>query len=247
MRLFHGGFGSRLPPPLAFSESFADRGEPVGEIVGRARRLGEQSGQAACLTAEVLPARRGRGIVVWRQAFGLDHERVQQVALLGEQGAHLVPLSARGDRLSESFCQSVSLRAVADERQKRSPLFFDWNQLFEHVVAVERLDAGAERIARRNGLGAQAAQIRGLGGLALTAGDGHLGRRLGRAQSDRRGRRPRRPRRLQASLRRASSVRASREIRQAGDLLHGVAQARFRGGAVPRSPARRAASAASIS
>jgi hypothetical protein len=103
-----------------------------------------------------------------------------------------VPLPARGDRQGETFCQSVSLRAVADERQKRSPLFFDRNQLIQGIVAVQRLDAGAQGVARGDGFGARAGAFGGLFSLALAADDGKLdggdtgvesgnGRRVGRA------------------------------------------------------------------
>ena len=135
-----------------------------------------------------------------------------------------MPFPARGDRLSESFCQSVSLRAVADERQERSPLFFDRNQLFEDVVAVERLDTGAERVARRDGLGAQAAQVGRLVRFALAPGDGHLGRGTAACEAlDERGVGHRRARPTRRSTR-ASSARARGGRSTLADLLDRVAQ-----------------------
>ena len=72
-----------------------------------------------------------------------------------------MPLPARGDRQGETLCQSVSLRAVADERQKRTPLFFQWSQLLQDVIAVERFDLQAQRVASRNRFGPREIRLSG--------------------------------------------------------------------------------------
>ena len=145
---------------------------------------------------------------------------------LGQHGAHLMPLPARGDRSGESLCQSVSLRAVADERQERSPLFFDRNQLLEDVVAVERLYADAESLARGNGLGADSAAFERLFVFAHPPGDGRfngtnsLGKafarcRFGHVQG---GPRIAQPRQVGAGY---------LDVGDLGELLHGVGEHAF--------------------
>ena len=170
------------------------------QVVGGPGGPGKNGGGAACLTAERLPAGRRRvAICLGRQRLGFRDARGQGRARLGQQGAHLMPFPARGDRLGEALCQTVGLRAITDERQERSPLFFDRNQLFEDVFAVERLDARAERVAGRDGLGAQARPLGGLLGFTHTARDRHLDRGGGLGETrDRRGGSSR-PRPCQAS------------------------------------------------
>ena len=59
--------------------------------------------------------------------------------------------AARSHRPGEALREAGSLRAVPHQRSERSPLFFDRNQLRQHIVAVERFDADAERVARGDG------------------------------------------------------------------------------------------------
>ncbi len=157
-----------------------DGSQPFDQVVGRPRGVCENGGEAACLSADCLPPLVGRGRVVERrQAFGFHDARLEGRARIEQQGTHFVPLPARGHRQGESLGQSVSLRAVADERQERSPFFFNRNQLFEYILAVERLDPLAKGHARRNCLGAQAEPISGFIGLAVAAVDRRFDRRHG--------------------------------------------------------------------
>ena len=243
--LFDRRFGGRLAAADGFSEALANRVEPRRQVVGWTRRGDQNSGQAACLTAEGFPALPGAR-VVRRQPFGLGDERLQGDARLGELGAQFMPFSARGDRLSESLCQSVSLRAVADERQERSPLFFDRNQLIERIAAVERLDAGAERVARCDGFGAEPTNVGRLGRFALAARNGLLGGRAARVRTARRGAASVTASADHASVTRASSAAAadrSAMLATCSTASHMPLSRRRRSS----SAARRAASAASIS
>ena len=123
---------------------------------------------AACLATERLPPGHRRACVLPRQqAFGFGHERLVARARLGQQGAHLMPLPARSHRPGESLSQAGGLRAVPHQRRERSPLFFDRNQLREHIVAVERFHAHAERVARGDGFGAQAREFGGFARFAV--------------------------------------------------------------------------------
>ncbi len=116
-----------------------------------------------------------------------------------------MPLSARGDRHSETLCQSVGLRACPDKRRERSPFFFDRNQLGEHVVAVERFRARAERFTRGDGLRPLARQVGGLFGFPLAPCDGRFGGRYGAREAFREG-----------GIQIAESVPRRRQLRELG-------------------------------
>ena len=79
--------------------------------------------------------------------------------------------ATRGHRLGESLRHAVSLRAVADEGQERTPFFFDRSELGEHVVALEGLDPCAKFLAGGHRFGAKARALGGLFSLAFAAFD----------------------------------------------------------------------------
>ncbi len=138
-----------------------------------------------------------------------------------------MPLAARSHRLGEALGQAGGLRAVPHQGRKRSPLFFDWNQLREHVVAVERFDADAEGVARGDGFRALACALLGLAVLAFTRGDGGLD-----ARGSRRLKRSRAASSVtlnadHAADRRASSARVACRIGDFDQSFDGLAKARL--------------------
>ena len=136
--------------------------------------LGEHGGEAACLAAERLPARRGRRVVVLRrQALGFGDERVELGARVS---ASRRPSSCRFRHAATALANRSASRSASgplptsgvSDRHSSSI----GRSCSSDIVAVERLDAGAERVARRDGFGAQPRLFGRLVELAFAARDG---------------------------------------------------------------------------